>query len=125
MILEKRDLLAHGRVTLPLHQLLQDQFRAMIVRMRLPGEHELHWSISVVDDLGQSLRLTQQQIPAFVSGDAARKTYGQHGRIEHRARGFDVLVTFAAPKTAFKDSIANESPQTLLSELMDFPKLLI
>ena len=62
--------------------LLDDLLAALVLRVRLAGEHELHGPLGVVEQLEQPLRLAEEQAAALVRGEAAREADGQDFRVE-------------------------------------------
>jgi hypothetical protein len=66
----------HSELFVDAHQILQNLFADAVLRMRFSGENELHGTFRVVNHFQKSVQIRRQQIPAFVSGDAARETDG-------------------------------------------------
>ena len=78
-------------------QNLGDQFLAAVVlRMRLAGEDDLHRPILVVDDRRQPIEIAEDQRAALVGGEAAGEADRQRFGIEHLVGAGDLRRRGAA-----------------------------
>ncbi len=74
----------HARVVGVADDLLDQRLAAVVGRVRLARDDELHRAFRVQQHRAQPLRVAQHQGQPLVGGDAAGEPDGQHVRVEHR-----------------------------------------
>ena len=82
VILDEHDAVGEVGVACVLVNFLNDPLAALVLRVRLARENELHGPLGVVEQLEQPLRLAEKQAAALVRGEAAREADGQDFRVE-------------------------------------------
>src|SRR6266536_1819458 len=93
--------------------------------MGFAGKDKLDRALRIVGKPRNPVRLAQQQIPALVTGDAARESNRENIRIEHGTRSFDKVFALAARQASIERVIAHESYQPLLQQYMRAPQVFI
>src|SRR5262249_17288305 len=83
VILDEYDAAAKFGTPANLDDLGDQLLAAVVARMGLAGEDDLHRAVLVVDDGGQALQVAKEQVAALVGGEAAGKADGQGFGIEH------------------------------------------
>src|SRR5256885_13477731 len=77
IVFDKGELVAELRISHHLRNLLKNTFARLVMGMGLPGKHELDRAFGVVDHRGKLFQVPQDQVGAFVSGEAASKPDSQ------------------------------------------------
>ena len=105
---------------------LGDQLLAAVVaRMRLAGEDELHGPILVVDDRGQAFEVAEDQRAALVGGEAAGEADGQRLGVEHLLGAGDLGRRRAAALELASQPAAGEGDEPLAAALVRAPQLVV
>src|SRR5215203_4850787 len=89
VVIDEGDTATEGGVTGVAVDALQDALAAVVGRMGLAGEDDLHRPPRVVEDAGQPLRIAEHQLGPLVGREAAREADGQDVRRQQRAADHD------------------------------------
>lgn len=79
---EEHDPVADARVVREPHQLLDQAFSAVVRRVRLARDHDLHRTLRVEQQIHQPVGVAQHQGQTFVRGDTACEADGQDVRVQ-------------------------------------------
>ena len=89
-----------------------DQLLAGLVgRVRFAGKDQLHRTVWIVNQSGETIQIPSEQVGAFIRGKAPGKTNGQRAGIEHIARRLDHRFVFAASTTLSTHTATDEFQQ--------------
>ena len=96
VVLDEDELVGELAVAHHLGDLLQDLFAGLVEGMGFAGEDELHWALGVVDHGGETLDVGEEEVGAFVGGEATGEADREGIRGEELAevlQGFAGFVT--------------------------------
>src|ERR1019366_2807677 len=80
---------------------------ALVRRMRLAGDDELHGTLRIGQKTKQAWRVMQQQVRSLVGGEAARKAQRECVGIKEMPGGFDLLGRRASTGQVQRQSLAS------------------
>ena len=113
VILDEEQLAGESRIADQPRDLLQDLLAGPIVWMRLAREDQLHRHLRIVEQRDGRFEILQDQIGAFVGGEAPREADGQRveaqrpAKLRHQLRRFSPLRrALCAPCSARPQSAA-------------------
>ncbi len=95
-------------VTHEFGDLLQNSLAGFVVGMSLAGEDELHRTFGIVDHGGQALKIGQDEVGAFVGGEAAGKSNGEGVWTEHFTEAHEIFPRFVAALGLFHGAAADK-----------------
>ncbi len=104
-----------------MHDLGDQLLAAVVARMRLAGENDLHRAFLVVDDGRQAFQIAEDERAAFVSGETPGKADGQGLRIEHFLGAGDLGRGRAAADHLLAHAIAREDDKPAAAAFMGAP----
>ncbi len=90
--------------------------------VRLAGNQQLHRVIAMGEEARQPFRVLQQQVGAFVGGEAPGKAQRQPLRMQARAGEFDLRRRGAVHREAAGQVAAYEAEQFATGMLADLPQ---
>ncbi len=87
-----------------------------------PGEDDLHRPLGMVQDLGQTGRVFQDQVSPLVGGKPSGESDGQRLRVQHLAGGLNLFFLTAPPPDLLLQPLAGEGDQPLPPAFMGPPE---
>ena len=104
-----------------MHDLCDELLAAVIARMGLAGEDNLHRPVFVVDDGGQAVEVAEQERAALIGGEAAGEAEGKGFGIEDLVGAGDFAGRGAAALELGAEPLPGERHQALAPPLVRPP----
>ena len=125
VIFEKDGTFLPIRIVVNAHQLLQDGLCRFVLRMSFACKYKLHGPLCVIDHLQEPFDVGKQQIPAFVGGDTASETNGQHVRRKQAQRVFVFMDRVTRSSVFCAGPFADECDQQILKRPVRVPDIAV